>query len=249
MEEGFNPNLFQELSKLESKNFWFRVRNEIILWAIKKYCNNPSSFLEIGCGTGFVTEAIALNFPESNIYGSEYFQEGLEYAKKRLPNATLLQLDARKLPYEDEFFAIGAFDVLEHIKEDCQVLNQIYKALKPNGFLFITIPQHSWLWSPLDEYACHERRYSRKELHHKVRSAGFKIIRSTSFVTMLLPIMLASRLFKKNKTYKDADFLSELKLTPIINLFFLVLLKLDAILIRLGLNLPCGGSRILIAKK
>ena len=107
------------------------------------------------------------------LFGSEYLEEGLVYARQRVPTAEFTQMDARCIPYESELDAIGAFDVLEHIEEDEAVLQQIYKALKPGGFVFITVPQHHWLWSAVDEYACHVRRYGANELHEKVRQGGF----------------------------------------------------------------------------
>jgi hypothetical protein len=117
--------------------------------------------------------------------------------------------------------------------------------LKPGGGLLLTVPQHQWLWSSADEYACHFRRYSAPELHGKLRSAGFEIVRSTSFVSLLLPAMLISRRRAKgNKTY---DPLDEFRISPLLNLAFEKALTIERWLIRMGLNLPLGGSRIVIA--
>jgi len=173
---GFNTKYFESLAALEDKNFWFKIRNIIILWSIRKYVSNPASFLEIGCGTGFVTLALSKAFPQIRLTSSEFFEEGLVFARKRISGVEFIQLDAREIPYESKFHSIGAFDVLEHIKEDEIVLRQIHKALMPGGFLFLTVPQHQWLWSSLDECACHERRYSAKTLHKIVSNAGFEII-------------------------------------------------------------------------
>ncbi len=41
--------------------------------------------------------------------------EGLKYAKQRVPGAEFIQMDATEMPFENEFDAIGAFDVLELI--------------------------------------------------------------------------------------------------------------------------------------
>jgi len=38
---------------------------------------------------------------------------------------------------------VGAFDVLEHIKEDEIALGQIHKALRPSGVMLLTVPQHA----------------------------------------------------------------------------------------------------------
>jgi trans-aconitate methyltransferase len=249
MNIGFQAHYFKELAELEAGNFWFRARNKLILWALHKYSPELKSFLEIGCGTGFVISAISKHYPETKLSGSEYLEEGLVYARQRVPGAEFTQMDARHIPYESELDAIGAFDVLEHIEEDEAVLQQIYKALKPSGVVFITVPQHRWLWSAVDEYACHVRRYSANELHQKVCRAGFEIIRSTSFVSTLLPAMYLSRLLKRNKMDVSMDAMAELRINLILNKLFEWLLNSELALIRVGVALPVGGSRLLVARK
>lgn len=246
---GFKANYFKELADLEAKNFWFRSRNKLILWALNQYSPKLKSFLEIGCGTGFVITAISKRFPGVRLFGSEYFEEGLVYARLRLPSAEFTQMDARHIPYESELDAIGAFDVLEHIEEDEVVLKQIYNALKPSGFVFVTVPQHRWLWSSVDEYACHVRRYNVEELHQKIREAGFEIIRSTSFVSILLPAMYLSRLFQRNKMDVSMGAMAELRINPILNKIFEWILYFELALIRVGVSLPIGGTRLLVARK
>ena len=121
---GFKPEYFSELSRLEAGNFWFRARNELILWALRKYQPNASTFLEVGCGTGFVLSGISRTSPKIALSGSEIFLAGLSHAAKRVPSAHFMQMDARRVPFVEEFDAIGAFDVLEHIEEDEKVLRQ-----------------------------------------------------------------------------------------------------------------------------
>jgi SAM-dependent methyltransferase len=249
MNVGFKVQYFKELAELEAGNFWFRARNKLILWALNQYSPNLKSFLEIGCGTGFVISAISIRFPEARLFGSEYLEEGLVYARQRLPGAEFTQMDARCIPYKSELDSIGAFDVLEHIEEDEVVLQQIYKALKPGGILFMTVPQHPWLWSVVDEYACHVRRYQAKELHQKVCMAGFEVIRSTSFVSTLLPAMYLSRVMQRNKMDAKLDAIAELRINPILNKTFEAFLDFESNLNRAGVSLPVGGSRLLVARK
>ena len=249
MNGGFKTHYFRELAELEAGNFWFRARNNLILWALHKYSPGLKSFLEIGCGTGFVISAISKRFHEARLLGSEYFEEGLVYARQRVPGAEFTQMDARHIPFESELDSIGAFDVLEHIEEDEVVLQQICKALKPGGVVLITVPQHRWLWSAVDEYACHVRRYGANELHIKVRKAGFQIIRSTSFVSMLLPAMYLSRLLQSNKKNMSIDDVAGLRINPILNKLFEWMLNFELALIRVGVALPVGGSRLLVARK
>lgn len=246
---GFKSGFFSELAGLEAHNFWFQSRNRLIFWALRKYCKGFKSFLEIGCGTGYVLSGVAKEFPEVRLLGSEIFTAGLGFAAKRLPSVNFVQMDARCIPYTEEFDVIGAFDVLEHIEEDVDVLRQFHAALKPQGFILLTVPQHAWLWSSIDEYACHVRRYSAKDILDRIEKSGFQIVRSTSFVTTLLPAMLLSRFLQRGKTLDEIDVRAELKLPSLLNSIFFGLLSFEALLIKCGLNFPIGGSRLLIAKK
>jgi SAM-dependent methyltransferase len=246
---GFKAGYFAELARVEAQNFWFRARNDLIAWALKKYGPDCRSFLEIGCGTGFVLSGLARAFPAMRLEGSEIFVDGLAFAAARLPSAKFMQMDARQIPFSEEYDAIGAFDVLEHIKEDEDVLNQARKALKPGGLLLVSVPQHTWLWSAMDELACHERRYSAADLHRKVSAAGFDILRSTSFVSTLLPAMLISRLLKKNAPAHAVDPMAELSLPAPVNALFFSILRAELALVRQGLNFPMGGSRLVVARK
>lgn len=245
--DGFDPQTFRFLMENEDKYFWFRERNQIILWAIKEFFSNAKLFLEIGCGTSYVASAIERTFPNLTVYGSEIFIEGLKHASLRLKKEQLFQLDARKIPFDNVFDVIGMFDVLEHIDEDQKVLEQIYKALKPKGGVILTVPQHKFLWSKSDEHACHKRRYAGKTLKEKLIKAGFRIRYMTSFVTLLMPFLLASRL--TNSFKKDFCPLQEFKLPQPLNIIFGYTLKLEQILIKRKISLPFGGSLLAIAYK
>lgn len=247
--EGFRSDFHANIAALEEGNFWFVGRNRFILWALQRYCGDFRSFLEIGCGTGFVLSGISRAFPSTRLYGSELFCSGLTFASQRVPNATFMQMDARVLPFDAQLDVIGAFDVLEHIEEDTAVLAQIHKALRPGGMLLITVPQHQWLWSGVDEYSCHVRRYSSSELHDKIRNAGFSIVRSTSFVTSLLPAMVASRVMSKGKKSQEYDASNELRINPILNTIFRGCLSAELLAVRAGLSLPVGGSRMVVARR
>jgi SAM-dependent methyltransferase len=245
--DGFPVESFEDLAHLEEGHFWFRTRNALIIWALRQYFSGFHSMLEIGCGTGFVLSGIAKAFPETKVFGSEIYTAGLHFAAARLPSIELFQMDARKLPYDAEFDVVAAFDVIEHIKEDELVLQNLYRAVKPGGGCLITVPQHAWLWSPVDEAACHQRRYSRNDLHAKVKAAGFAIVRSTSFVTLLLPLMLASRLASKRSGQAGGN--ETMVLNDALDRTLEKIMQIEFKLIKYGASLPLGGSRLLVLKK
>ncbi len=243
-----NPTDFQILADVESGNFWFRARNRLIVWAIEHYFINPANMLEIGCGTGFVLAGVHDALPNLILSGSEASCAGLAFAAHRVPRASLFQMDARNIPFRDEFDVIGAFDVLEHIQEDEQVLEEMFRATKQGGGIVVTVPQHAFLWSNVDETAGHVRRYGARDLVGKITRAGFRVIRTTSFVSLLLPLMLASRLRQRNAGGKQVAS-SELRLGKITNSVLERILDLERGLIRLGLSLPAGGSMLVVATK
>lgn len=245
--DGFKASHFKILAELEANHFWFKARNKLIIWALSKYYPDFNSFLEIGCGTGFVLSGIAKEFPGRQFSGSELLVDGLSYAAACQKHPIeFMQMDARQIPFFREFDCIGAFDVLEHIKEDSQVLLQINQALKTKGLLLLTVPQHQWLWSEIDLIACHVRRYDMRSLHRKLEEANFEIIRSTSFVFSLLPMMLISRKLQEKSTAKDSY--KELKLPSVINSSFEKILNTEIRLIQKGINFRIGGSRLVIAR-
>jgi len=245
---GFHSEYFSKLAELEKNNFWFRARNKLIVWGLEKYCGEFSKYLEIGCGTGYVLSGVRERFPRVNLMGSEIFVSGLSFAARRVKDVQLIQMDARSVPFFEEFDVIGAFDVIEHIREDLLVLDEVYKSLKRNGYFVLTVPQHMWLWSSADEYAQHERRYSAQELHEKLESSGFSIQRSTSFVSFLLPFMALSRKSRKNK--KEAfNFEKELKINWAIDKILYGIMMLEKLLITFGVNFSVGGSRFVVAQK
>ena len=241
---GFKVEYFAPLAAHEDRNFWFVARNRLILWALETYCSPFESFLEIGCGTGSVLSAVARRFPSARVTGSEVFAEGLTFAAARAPRAQFVQMDACNCPYVEEFDVTGAFDVIEHIDDDEAALGYLYRALKPGGKLLISVPQHRWLWSTADSYACHRRRYTAEGLHAKVRRAGFEIRRSTSFVSLLLPAMLISR-----RSTKPFNPLAEFKIHAALNEVLKAILTCERRLVTRGVNFPLGGSRLVIATK
>ncbi|HZZ95344.1 MAG TPA: class I SAM-dependent methyltransferase [Usitatibacter sp.] len=245
--EGFEAGYFADLARLEAGNFWFRARNALVAWALRRYFPDMGSFLEIGCGTGFVLAGVAEAFPEARLVGSEVYSAGLRFAAERVPGASFVQMDARRIPYEDEFDVIGAFDVIEHIAEDEAVLANMRGAVRRGGGVLITVPQHPSLWSASDEYARHVRRYTARELHGKVARAGLEILRSTSFVALPLPAMMLSRLAHRDITRFDP--IAELTVPAPVNAALEAALRLEHGAIRAGLSLPFGGSRLVVARR
>jgi len=245
--DGYDPELSRRLVALEPRSFWFRSRNRLLTQAMRRHFPRARSLLEIGCGTGFVLSALQEANPDLRVAGGELLVAGLEPARERMRDAPLYQLDARRLPWVDEWDVVGAFDVLEHIDEDEAVLSELGRAAAHGGGLIVTVPQHPWLWSKADALAHHRRRYTRAELVRKVHAAGFEVERVTSFVSSLLPVMAAARLVQRGGG--EADLEKELCPPRPVSAVFEWALGRELELIARGVSLPAGGSLLLVARR
>jgi SAM-dependent methyltransferase len=242
---GYDAGLFEAIAAVESRSFWFRARNRLVVSTLRRHFPEAKSLLEVGSGTGFVLSALHEAFPDMRLVGTELFEEGLEIARRRLPDVELVRLDAERLPYDAEFDVVGAFDVLEHLRKDEAALTGMRRALRPGGGLLLLVPQHPRLWSEADEVAHHVRRYRRDSLARKVVDAGFQVIETSSFVSSLLPAMIVSRAVRRMRS-KPYDPVAELHPGPL-NGVFERILDGERHLIERGLSLPAGGSLLVVA--
>ena len=257
---GFDPTAFTALARIEDGHFWFQVRNELIAWLVRRYGATAKRILEIGCGTGFVLDAIRAACPSASIVGSELHSAGLSVARGRHGGMVeLIQADARRLCLRDALDVVCALDVLEHIEKDEEVLKEIEAALRPGGFLIAAVPQHPWLWSESDDLSQHVRRYRVGEIERKAKVAGFDLRFADSFVSLLLPAMAMRRLTgriwpRRTRRADPADTLNdplarEFGVGPNLNRAMRAVLRMEHRWRCAGLRLPIGGSRVIVAQK
>jgi len=245
---GFSDEFFPKLASLEDGHFWFESRNILILHVLRRFLPLNASFFEIGCGSGFVLGAVRRTFPTLAISASEVSVVGLSVAKSRVSNVSFYQMDARNIPFREEFDAIGVFDVLEHIDDDSLAIRESFQSLKKGGILVLTVPQHQWLWSRTDEISHHHRRYSRKDLENKLILAGFDIIYKNSFVLLLLPIVIIIRKIKYS-LFSNENAKEEVRIGCVYNKICKLVMALELALILFGLRLPVGSSLVMVGRR
>lgn len=244
---SYSSAFFSHFAFLEAGHFWFQARNRVILHLLRQHFPAARHIFEIGCGTGFVLQHIEQGVSGAQLTASDLLIEGLHFARQRVAAATFLQMDACAIPFSGEFDVIGAFDVIEHISDDETALAQMHAALRPGGGLLLSVPQHPRLWSVVDEASYHRRRYTRDELVSKVERAGFTVVKTTSFVSLLLPAMLLARL--RRSSGADFDIYAEFTLHPWLNRLLSAVMRVETALIEAGLPLRWGGSRLLVARR
>lgn len=250
--DGYPSSGFDVTDDVEEGSFWVWSRTRLLTREVLRVVSDipQARFFEIGCGTGAFLRSLSSE-GSLQLLGSEIYLRGLRSAITRSPDIEFIQLDATRIPFESEFDAVGAFDVIEHIEDDRAVLRGIRQALKPGGHLVLTVPQHQFLWSSIDEFVHHRRRYSRKDLLAKLESTGFQVTFATSFVFMLFPLMLVSRLLdRKPKAPATAEeFDKQVRFSPLTNRLFDWVMRIDEAMIARRWSLPWGGTLLVVAKK
>lgn len=97
--------------------------------------------LDIGCGQGYITQAIQAEFPNAEISGLDNSISAIEYAHDHFPGIDFILGDACDLPYSQEYFdAVVCNNLWEHIPNPLCLLSMIDKVLRPDGFLTMSTP-------------------------------------------------------------------------------------------------------------
>lgn len=130
--------------------------------------NAPKKILEFGAGKGeFAFRINQLNGIELHAAEADERFRNLLGAKVR----TFTTLEESNELYD----GIYLIDVLEHLDNDREYLDQMYQRLRPGGRLFIYVPAFQNLYTDFDRSIGHYRRYTKTSLCSVVGSAGFSI--------------------------------------------------------------------------
>lgn len=73
---------------------------------------------------------------------------------------------------------VYTLNVLEHVPDDEALVRAVFSRLRKGGRLFIFVPAFPVLWSRLDDYVEHQRRYRRSAMVAMLRRSGFVLERA-----------------------------------------------------------------------
>ncbi|GEM_PF-663152 len=102
--------------------------------------------LDAGCGWGkysfFLSELNpAVNIISVDISYLKVNKNKIEAQRRNMKNIGFIKKDLLNLNYDNKFDLIVCVDVIEHIKDDEKLIKVLYKALKPDGCIFIRTPR------------------------------------------------------------------------------------------------------------
>ncbi len=99
--------------------------------------------LDIGCGDG--TNTLELNKMGFKAQGCDISENAVNKALKKGLKATRVDTNQMPLPFKDEEFdMVWLSDVIEHVFWPDGMMSEIYRILRPNGYLFVSTPNVSW---------------------------------------------------------------------------------------------------------
>lgn len=182
LKEKYQRALFQPtLLSIVVNPFYFARKG--LYQSIKSFSNNISGkILDVGCG----------HKPYQHLFSSsEYIGLEIDSTYNREQKKADYFYDGKTFPFEDSSFtAIVCNQVLEHVFEPTNLLNEISRCLKPGGNLLISVP---FVWDEHEvpqDYA----RYSSFGLQYLLEKSDFEIVshqKSVSDIRVVFQLLSA----------------------------------------------------------
>jgi len=185
----WSPEVHAAYLRASRSYWWFRGRERILQAVGAEVLRGTRGIvMDVGSGPGGPAHAV---FPDSRLVAVDLSPVPLEaYAEA----TDRVMADVGALPCRAASLeAVCAFDVLEHLDDDRAALREWRRALKPGGWLVMTVPAYAALWSPHDALNGHRRRYRARTMRRLLEAEGFAVERMTYFNTLLLPAVALVR--------------------------------------------------------
>ena len=241
--------LYEETYLNEDSYFWFKSIHKFIESVVKrecKQCSNPLNIIDVGCGSGKLLTIL-------NKYGKA---KGIDCSRKAIDfciERGLKDVKVEDINYfefgESKYDIITCIDVLYHswISDDIIILNKLYKSLKDNGILILTLAAFNVLRREHDKAGMGKRRYTINNISPHLKGIGYKIeIRSYRLSFLFIPVLVMKYVEKLRKTDEvKSDFK---QLPSLINQLLFQMSCLENQIIKYA-TLPIGTSLFIIARK
>lgn len=198
--------------------------------------------IDLGCGTGYYLFLLSNLGIKLNLTGFDYDKKAIREAYDFFHDKKIKFVtgDLHKITFKGNSFDKAVVsEVLEHVENDEKVLKEVYRILKPNGALVISVPgiNYPFFWDPINFilqhffkthikkgffsgfWSGHLRMYSLEEIKQKFERVGFKIEIAEELTYWCLPFnhylvnIVARLLYDVKISPKIADNLSKFKET------------------------------------
>ncbi len=237
--QRFGSTISQDLNK-EEQIRWNAIKNRIGQY-FSKYGNENPLILDFGCGDGRFSNLLS---EYGTVYSVDFAEEAIREAQKKYPKIRFYSGDASDPKivelFNKQFDLLVSTEVIEHILDQKQYLQNIAKLLRSEGLLILTTPNKKW-YDQYFEYGMrkssqpYENWLNRSVIENDLLELGFEIlshstIRSNwifSFKTFGWLRLIGNRFFNK----------------------ILMLTRLKPVFLKIADRLGLGIYLVIVAKK
>jgi SAM-dependent methyltransferase len=177
-------------------HFWIKRRLAVLIALCAPLLREDARLAEIGCGSGLVLS----QFEDSlglSVDGFDLNPEVLERNASRSGRLACYDVHERNDELREHYDLVLLLDVIEHVQEDVQFLQDSAFLAKPGGHLIVNVPASPRLYSRYDVAAGHLRRYTPKALIEAGREAGLEVASWTYWGFPLLPLAIARKILMR----------------------------------------------------
>ncbi len=104
-----------------------------------QFCKNKT-VLDLGCGSGYGSYYLK-TYGAKNVYGIDLSQEAADYCREAYPSCHFKQGRATNTTYKNNSFdVVVCFELIEHLSEQEELMNEIKRILKKDGILIMSTP-------------------------------------------------------------------------------------------------------------
>ena len=241
---------YSVMAAVEEQHWWYVGMRQIAqAWLDQLPTQRAWRALDAGCGTAGNVAYLLGDYGPA--YGLDLMQAAVQLGRKKT-DAPLTQGSVLTLPYRDESFdLVTSFEVLYHraVPDEVAALQEIYRVLKPGGWVLLRMPAYHWLYSAHDRSVHTRRRYTNKEVQKLLRAANFTIERSSYINSMLFPLILLQRLIERIRPSAPTNESAMQLPGRLANKLFGTARRFEARWLESGSSFPFGLSILTLAQK
>jgi len=233
--------------RAEDRHWWYRGRRSVLERVVAQLrLPARAQILDAGCGSGRNMVELAHH---GTVTGIELSATSASLARAR-NTGEVIEGSVLQMPFAADSFELAAsLDVIEHLEDDLSALRELRRVVAPGGALLVTVPAYQWLWSGHDEINHHHRRYTRRSLVRVAEQAGWELVRTTYFNSLLLPVAIALRGLDRFSSSKTTESSLDLWVPPpALNWLLERPLALEAALIGRHTRIPAGLSLLVVLR-
>jgi len=203
--------------------------------------------LEVGAGTGNMSVHL---MPRSSYWATDvnpFYLDYLTTLRATRPYMNVARTNAMErdtFPGGQSFDTVVCLNVIEHVQDDVQALQNLWEVLNEGGRAIILVPYGPGLYGSLDEVLGHFRRYTQEQLVGVAEQAGFRVEQVLKFNRPGVPAWWLNGRVLHRRTFGLGQIRVLNLLTPLFRLVdpWLPLPPLSIIaILRKGHDLVAGG--------